>query len=956
MSGFTNCMKMVLISISLLCTGVLCAGVHVSKVSGQVKDAGELEIVVEQPGTMVNFAAKELQTYLKQGLGRKIPVVRKASAGKTSLFLGDGPSAREAGIDVNALPEEGFRILRKGNRVFIAGRDDPKANPGAYMQYFRRSTLSGVYDFLERFADARFFFPGPHGTVVPPKKGLFLPEKIDIAESPDMIQRSFYFGVPRPYEKFTRTCLYPVQSQRLRLSEIQTNFSHGLTQMSFIERFAKSHPEYFALRDDGKRHCDPKMIFPGQLCFTSGIREVIFQDAKAYFTGKPATDRGMKSWKFTFAAGKYYCISPQDMMYWCRCEKCRKICDPKIANTLEGKQKISNFMFAFFAEVANRLTREGIDGTIVVSIYPPCDQVPECDLPKNLLLKICVNGLVDKNRPDTDKMIRDWGKKAGARIQSWTYSMGKHMSKEIPNLPQMMPKAAAEFITTYRDCLSGVFWEAETDIYLFNYLNFYVAAKMMWNNSLDADKLLDDHYRSMFGKGAPMVKEVFEEMEKCWVNEIISNTTMGSLGPGVTVPCDRKLWLEIYSPEKMARFRKLFEQAKQASADAPAAAERMEFIWKQVVEPLYLEQRKFHLAQYSPGSWRVYAPGSVYLRPAAGEFNEVGTRVDAAAEKDALVFRFDCEEPRMNELKAGENVRDNPAIRNDSSVEVLIDPSGDRKNFYAFVVNAAGALTDFRCEAGKKPDIAWNSSASVKTAKRADGWTAEIRIPLKDLGTPAKDMPVNFVRHRALKGKAPAETDYHWSPQPKANSGGFCALKFWGTLTIGKAPEKLIPDGDFAELKSASQNVREWRKPELDQDQVCSLDKRTFISGGQSLYFKNGSRKPLNAWLMAPGIKPKTRYRLSYYVKTKDIKAKGRGGVGMTVSFLDMRRRGSSSFPYTRLTGTNPWHRLTFEFTTPDPLYGANAGTPKIGFSFWSAQGEAWFDKVEIEEVAPAGK
>ena len=137
----------------------------------------------------------------------------------------------------------------------------------------------------------------------------------------------------------------------------------------------------------------------------------------------------------------------------------------------------------------------------------------------------------------------------------------------------------------------------------------------------------------------------------------------------------------------------------------------------------------------------------------------------------------------------------------------------------------------------------------------------------------------------------------------------------------------------------------------MGKDQVCRLDKRTFISGGQSLYFKNGSGKTIVSRFEVPGLKPKTRYRLSYYVKTKDIKAKGRGGAGVTVSFLDMRRRGSNSFPYTRLTGTDPWHRLSFEFTTPDPLYGMKSGPPKVTLSFWSAQGEVWFDKVEIEEL-----
>ena len=182
----------------LFCTVMLNAGQHVNEVSGPVKDAGALEIVVEQPVPVVNFAAKELQTYLKLATGRDIPVVKQATGGRTALILGDCPSARAAGIDVSKLPTEGFRICRQGNCIFIAGRDDPKENPAGFgwRQAYRRATLSGVYDFLERFADARFFFPGKYGTVIPAKKGLFLPEKINVVESPDMQLRSFYFGRP----------------------------------------------------------------------------------------------------------------------------------------------------------------------------------------------------------------------------------------------------------------------------------------------------------------------------------------------------------------------------------------------------------------------------------------------------------------------------------------------------------------------------------------------------------------------------------------------------------------------------------------------------------------------------------------------------------------------------------------------------------------------------------------
>ena len=93
-------MRMKLTVVLLFCAGILTAGQHVYEVSGPVKDAGALEIVVEQPVPAVNFAAKELQTYLKKATGQDIPIVKQASGNKTALILGDCPGAKEAGLDV----------------------------------------------------------------------------------------------------------------------------------------------------------------------------------------------------------------------------------------------------------------------------------------------------------------------------------------------------------------------------------------------------------------------------------------------------------------------------------------------------------------------------------------------------------------------------------------------------------------------------------------------------------------------------------------------------------------------------------------------------------------------------------------------------------------------------------------------------------------------------------------
>ena len=172
---------------------------RIVEISGTPDKIADLEIVVEQPLPVVTFAARELQSFLYRGVGKKYPVVKKPSGSRTALVLGDCPSLRKAGIDVEKLPEEGYYIVRRGKQVFLAGRDDAKRSPAqnVWQQLYKRGTLSAVYDFLERFAGARFFFAGA-GTVTPARGALYLPPKIEIMERPDMSHRNYSPNIPVP--------------------------------------------------------------------------------------------------------------------------------------------------------------------------------------------------------------------------------------------------------------------------------------------------------------------------------------------------------------------------------------------------------------------------------------------------------------------------------------------------------------------------------------------------------------------------------------------------------------------------------------------------------------------------------------------------------------------------------------------------------------------------------------
>ena len=169
----------------------------------------ELEIVApKSAGGVVKYSAEELQKFLQQSTGAKIPVVEQRSGAKYAIILGDSSAFRKAfpAIDPAKITLDGFYTLRKGNEIFIVGRDDKgkkmqdflKITSGSWWghTFFERGTLFGVYDFLERFAGVRFFFDGEIGTVIPKNPTLKIPVSLHIFDRPDFTSRktSWYVG------------------------------------------------------------------------------------------------------------------------------------------------------------------------------------------------------------------------------------------------------------------------------------------------------------------------------------------------------------------------------------------------------------------------------------------------------------------------------------------------------------------------------------------------------------------------------------------------------------------------------------------------------------------------------------------------------------------------------------------------------------------------------------------
>jgi hypothetical protein len=93
-------------------------------------------------------------------------------------------------------------------------------------------------------------------------------------------------------------------------------------------------------------------------------------------------------------------------------------------------------------------------------------------------------------------------------------------------------------------------------------------------------------------------------------------------------------------------------------------------------------------------------------------------------------------------------------------------------------------------------------------------------------------------------------------------------------------------------------------------------------------------------------VKPKTRYRLTGYIKTKDVVVKG---TGATLSLEGGFERTES------ITGKKNWTKVSFEFDS-GALDIIKVG-PRLGHHGGSAaMGVAWFDDLSLVEVGPSRK
>ncbi|MBQ7694340.1 MAG: DUF4838 domain-containing protein [Lentisphaeria bacterium] len=927
---------------------------------------GNFEVVIPaRPAPVVKYSAKVLAETLGKMFDCKVPVVTAPTAGKISLCPGDTKLAKQLGLDLAKLDRDGYYIRTAGNKVLMIGRDNPTANPPVHVGNHERATFFATLEFLERFCGVRFYFPGEMGTVIPRRNEIVLPG-IDLADRPDMQYRTFYFKTWGPImdgQKFAYTGapknLSGAANLILRTSTLHVPNCHGLRYLGLVERFGKTHPEYFALNANGSRWNGATKVGNsnydgGHICLScEEVKNEVLKDAEACLTGQPASVRGVLngSGKVGWAGvhtRPFFNLMPNDGMPPCYCDKCRPIFQSK------DPLRISTFIWKYFSSFARTLQEHKVPGYVTCMAYANYKEIPECDIPSNIIVQLAVTGPYDEKRSwqtKNDQLLIDWGKKLGTKPYLWLYP--SKCRAPIGWIPNCAPRAMGAYLKRQAPYCFGAFHESETDIWLFGYLNHYVAGKVMWDSSTDVKKLLDEHYKLMFGAAGPVVQKIFDRLEDIWLDKICGNCVDTPVGPKAVLPSQAQVWNEIYSESMMKAMDKEFDRAEKLVAKDPESLKRLKFIRQEFWKPFLAGRERYRQSceildesesrELKPGekitldgklddpAWK-NAP-SVWLRRRKIGINTVSTKVSMLYDKDHFYFGFWCEEPETDKIIAAARKHDDNNLWEDNCVEVFLDTRGDRKEFYQIMLSSKNCVTD----RWSRPGImGWEWNAKARTAvaiQPGKSWTAEFKIPRSSMSPAKGKFNADFTRLRTLQGKTEY---YNWIELPPRN-----AVERYGVVHMSpRVNTNLLKDPDFQSKQGGHKGrfIGPWAA-----HKTIHRDTSIFRFGGSSCRMGDGCYSVEQRFT---GLKPKKKYRFSYFLKLDKVDLPG-----LYVRIFEGNGR-VHTLPRVFPKGTAPWHKLSFPFMT-----GENPpkdGKSTVLFMFKKGNdcinGTVWIDRVEIRE------
>ncbi len=472
-----------------------------------------------------------LRENIRKATGKEVEAVdwRKADAVRTRhlLLVGESPLTRKLGIDARKLPQEGFLVRSFRNGAAIVGNDsstDRSFNTRGplYMLGARKGTLWGAYDFLERFFNCRFYYPGPDGSVHPAVAELRLPP-LAYTDAPYFQNRGTHY---------LKIDLSRIRRSIAGLKQEDLEKYYQSQRWSKILPFTSMHSPY----PEKWAQSNPDRIESS--FFRSGTGHLYYSrisHASNYFdvTSLQFADNLIDSLK------RFYATGGKDQQGWAynngyyivfgQCDNELQL--PEMRNNptvrrenLITQENISHGEGAYFSDVygrfyryfAERVKKEFPDKKLIIMPYASYTHAPfqkKYYLPDNVEAGVCLGKFPRFIRnPEVLAQYRDqmnrWYEALGNRpVQMlWTYNAGNNCFAQAIATQFLgeIPKALGKTLGNVEIFHEFSMWPRpfpEQGHWHFYYAT-YAGMRAMWNPDFDVDAALDEHWTLFYGPEA----------------------------------------------------------------------------------------------------------------------------------------------------------------------------------------------------------------------------------------------------------------------------------------------------------------------------------------------------------------------------------------------------------------------------------------------------------------------
>ena len=464
---------------------VLTEGAPPRALAVEGRAAATLVVPADAPD-QVQLAAQELQDALVDMARALLPIRSDdQDIAGNRVFLGDTRQAQAAGLTMpqKSPGEAGFRITTLGADIFITA-EDPIA------------VVYGACELLERLG-VRWYMPGPLGTVMPERETVVVPE-LDITSRPSFPMR----WVGSREWAYRNKCNGRIGGGAGNAwgFNIRPGVYHADYTLLPLSRYFAEHPEYFALvRGERSDHPDTK------LCVSNPdvVREVA-RNMGALLDEDPTID--------------LIGLSPTDGTNYCECPDCVAMDD---VEERPADQRYSRRMLLFYNAVARELALTHPEAKILAGAYhwynqPPVDETIPAE--PNLALVVChyteYCSMHEIERADCppNARYRDLLGRWQTLIPD-IYFYEYYYTDGFRQLPCNLVHAVRRDIPYFhREGYKGLYTQYGN---IWNtLLNYYVAAKLLWDVDADVDALLEEFYAGFFGEAAGPMKAYFELLSR----------------------------------------------------------------------------------------------------------------------------------------------------------------------------------------------------------------------------------------------------------------------------------------------------------------------------------------------------------------------------------------------------------------------------------------------------------